>query len=155
LHYGRFNFWHQQLAIAMVQEDVVFYGHPNVRSTHNRTFEITKSSNLTLRGDCIIGVRADKACSDLDQTLKRLLKEDNSIVSMQIMVGNKLFQIKGQSNNGLLLLNKHDIVVRKTSFICHRTMSIGCDKASSDIPRDTIQLLQDPETKGILRIIIE
>jgi uncharacterized protein len=139
----------------MVQEDVIFYGHPNVRSTHNRTFEITKSSSLTLRGDCIIGVRADKACSDLDQTLKRLLKEDNSIVSMQIMVGNKLFQIKGQSNNGLLLLNKHDIVVRKTSFICHRTMSIGCDKASSDIPRDTIQLLQNPETKGILRIIIE
>jgi hypothetical protein len=139
----------------MVQEDVIFYGHPNVRSTHNRTFEITKSSSLTLRGDCIIGVRADKACSDLDQTLKRLLKEDNSIVSMQIMVSNKLFQIKGQSNNGLLLLNKHDIVVRKTSFICHRTMSIGCDKASSDIPRDTIQLLQNPETKGILRIIIE
>jgi hypothetical protein len=34
-------------------------------------------------------------------------------------------------------------------------MSIGCDKASSDIPRDTIQLLQNPETKGILRIIIE
>jgi hypothetical protein len=139
----------------MVQEDVVFYGHPNVQSTHSRTFEITKSSNLTLRGGCIIGVRADKACRDLNQTLKRLLKEDNSIVNMQIMVGNKLFQIKGQGNNGLLLLNKHDIVVRKTSFICHRTMSIGCDKASSDIPRDTIQLLQNPETKGILRIIIE
>jgi uncharacterized protein len=139
----------------MVQEEVVFYGHPNIRSTHNRTFEITKSSNLTPKGDCIIGVRADKACSDLNQTLKQLLKEDNSIVKIEILVGNKLFQIKGHSSNGLLLLNKHDIVVRKTSFICHRTMSVGCDKASSDIPRDTIQLLRNPETKGILRITIE
>ena len=139
----------------MVQEDVVFYGHPNIQSTHSRTFEITKSADLTLAGDCIIGVRADKGCRDLNQTLKRLLREDNSIVNMEIMIGNKLFQIKGHSNNGLLLSNKHDIVLRKTSFICDRTMSIGCDKASSDIPRDTIQLLRNPETKGILRIIIE
>ena len=139
----------------MVQEDIAFYGHPNIQSTHSRTLEITKSSKLTLRGNCIIGVRADKACSDLNQTLKRLLKADNSVVNMEIIVANKLFKIKGHSNKGLLLLNKDDIVVRKTNFICHRTMSIGCDKASSDIPRDTIQLLRNPETKAIFRIIIE
>ncbi|MEM3095074.1 MAG: DUF371 domain-containing protein, partial [Nitrososphaera sp.] len=49
----------------MVQDEVIFYGHPNVQSLHGKTVEITKDEHLTLRGDCIIGVRASKACADL------------------------------------------------------------------------------------------
>ena len=54
----------------MVQDEIIFYGHPNVRSTHTRTIEITKAPTLSLRGDCIIGVNANKACRDLKPTLK-------------------------------------------------------------------------------------
>jgi hypothetical protein len=139
----------------VVQEEVVFYGHRNVRSLHTRTIEITKDPNLTLRGDCIIGVRANKSCRDLCDKLQRLLKEDSSLIGINIIVGNKSFELSGFGNRRLLVLSKHDIVIRKTTFICDRTIAIACDKASSDIPRDMIVSLQNPETKGIFSIVIE
>ncbi|MFL6327174.1 MAG: DUF371 domain-containing protein [Nitrososphaeraceae archaeon] len=139
----------------MVQEDIVFHGHRNVQSLHARTIEITKDPNLTLRGDCIIGVGANKSCYDMNEKLQRLLKDDSSPLTIDIMVGNKSFKINGFGNKRLLLLSKHDIVIRKTNFICERTMAIRCDKASYDIPRELIFSLQNPETKGIFRITTE
>jgi uncharacterized protein len=139
----------------MVQEDVVFHGHRNVQSLHARTIEITKDPNLTLRGDCIIGVRANKSCYDMNEKFQRLLKDDSSPLTIEVIVGNKSFKINGFGNKRLLLLSKHDIVIRKTNFICQRTMAVFCDKASCDIPRDMILCLQNPETKGIFRITID
>jgi uncharacterized protein len=139
----------------MVQEDIIFYGHRNVLSLHARTIEITKDPNLTLHGDCIIGVNANKSCWDISDQLQHILKDDNSSIIMDIIVGNKSLKIKASGDSRLLLLSKHDIVIRKSSFICERTMAIHCDKASCDIPRDMILSLQNPETKGVLRITAE
>ena len=139
----------------MVQDEVIFYGHPNILSDHPKTLEITRASDLTLRGDCIIGVRANKACSDLNQVLKRHLKDDGSTVNMEIIANDGLFQIVGHANKRLLLLNKHDIVIRKSNFICPRTLAICCNKASSDIPRELVHSLRNSQMKGIFRITIE
>ena len=139
----------------MVQEEVVFRGHRNVRSLHSRTIEITKDPNLTLRGDCIIGVNANKSCWDLSEKFQRLLRDDMSSIAIEIIAGSRSFKISGFGNKRLLLLSKHDIVVRKTNFICERTLAVRCDKASCDIPRDMIVSLQNPEKKGIFSIIIE
>jgi uncharacterized protein len=136
----------------MVQEEIVFYGHGNIQSFHTRTIEITKNPNLTLRGDCIIGVSANKSCWDLSDKLKHSLKDDNSSIIIDVIVGNMSFIINGLGNSRLLLLSRHDIVIRKSSFICERTMAIQCDKASSDIPREMIRSLQNPETMGLFRI---
>ena len=140
---------------AMVQDEVVFYGHPNITSLHRRTIEITKDSNITPNGDCIIGVRANKACSDLDQRLQVLLKQDKSPIFLELLVENKVFRMTGYSNKKILLESKHDIVTRRSSFVCPRTLLVGCNKASYDIPRDIIQLLRNPQTKGLLIIRCE
>lgn len=139
----------------MVQDEVIFFGHPNVQSLHGKTLEITKDEHLTLRGDCILGVRATKACADLNETLKRRLSTTGSIVRVEIMVGSESFVIKGMGDERLSLMNPHDIVIRKTNFVCPRTLSIRCDKASSDVPRNMVKLLQDDEAKGIFRITVE
>lgn len=139
----------------MVQEEVIFFGHPNVQSLHGKTLEITKDEHLTLRGDCILGVRATKACADLNETLKRRLSTSGSIVRVEIMVGSESFVIKGMGDERLSLMNPHDIVIRKTNFVCPRTLSIRCDKASSDVPRNMVKILQDDEAKGIFRITVE
>ncbi|TMI58912.1 DUF371 domain-containing protein, partial [Candidatus Bathyarchaeota archaeon] len=34
------------------------FGHPRILSTHPTTIEITRSQNLTIRGDCVIGVKS-------------------------------------------------------------------------------------------------
>jgi hypothetical protein len=35
------------------------FGHENIRARHGKTIEFSKDCELTARGDCIIGVRAD------------------------------------------------------------------------------------------------
>jgi hypothetical protein len=139
----------------MVQDEVTFYGHPNVQSLHAKTVEITKDEHLTLKGDCIIGVRASKACADLNETLRRRLKSRDSIVKIDIMVGGESFVINGRGDERFTLQNHHDIVIRKTNFVCPRTMSIKCDQASSDMPRGIVRVLQDKNAKGIFRITVE
>ncbi len=139
----------------MIQEEVTFYGHPNIRSLHSKTIEITKDEHLTPRGDCIVGVKANKACADLDESFKRRLKSKSSLVRIEIMVGEESFLISGRGHERLTLLNSHDIVIRKTNFVCPRTLSVMCDKASSELPRSLVNILQDQEIKGIFRITIE
>ena len=139
----------------MVQDDVTFYGHPNVRSLHAKTIEITKDEHLTPRGDCIIGVRANKACADLDEALKHRLKSNSVVVRIEIIVENESLLITGMGDNRLSLLNPHDIVIRRTKFACPRTMSVLCDKASSEVPRKMVERLQDRDTKGVFRITVE
>jgi uncharacterized protein len=140
---------------AMVQDEIIFYGHPNVQSVHTKTIEITKDEHLTLRGDCIIGVLASKGCADLDETLKYRLKSDSAIVKMEVMVGKESFQITGTGDQRLQLSHRHDIVLRRTEFVCSRTISVRCDKASSEIPREIVRMLQDKRTRAIFRVTVE
>ena len=139
----------------MVQDEVIFYGHPNIRSLHAKTIEITKDEHLTPRGDCIIGVKANKACADLDESFKHRLKSNLSVIKIELMVGDESFIISGRGDERLSMLNSNDIVIRKTNFVCPRTMSVLCDKASSDVPRKLVRILQDQQTKGIFRITLE
>jgi uncharacterized protein len=139
----------------VIQDEVTFYGHPNVRSLHSKSIEITKDGYLTPKGDCIIGIKANKACTDLEESIRLGLKSISSIVKMEVIVEDESFIIKGRGDDRLSMLNPHDIVIRRTNFVCPRTMSVLCDKASSDIPRVLVSLLQHQEQKGILRITIE
>jgi uncharacterized protein len=136
----------------MIFDEIEFYGHPNVLATHGRTIEITKDNYLTPDGNCIIGIKANKACNNLNPALQRLIISDNTQIKIQIIVGNDTFQINGFGNSKLTLRNTHDIVIRMSNFICPRTLSVKCDKASIHIPREIVYKLQNPDTKGILRI---
>ena len=139
----------------MIQDEIMFHGHQNVRSNHPRTIEVTRHENLTLRGDCIIGVRANKACSTLKENLKNRLRIEDSVVTMEIIVGNDSCRIDGSGSGQLTLEHAHDVVLRKSSFVCPRTISVRCDKGSNEIPRKIISGLQNPETVALLRITVE
>ncbi len=131
--------------------EIEFSGHENVRSMHQKTIEITKDSTLTTRGDCIIGVNANHACLDMPQELKEKLRVANKI-TFSFQVNDYNFTVSGTGHPDLILTHPHDIVIRKSNFICPRTLAIKCDKASDVIPRQIIKELQDPKTKGILTI---
>jgi hypothetical protein len=139
----------------MVQDEISFRGHHNVLSLHPRTIEITKADHLTPRGDCIVGVSASKACSDIDDAIKRRLRSDDAVLRIELLVGDESFVIHGSGDSRLSLLDRHDIVIRKTRFVCPRTLSVGCDGASSDIPRNMVRELQDDKARGIFRITVE
>ena len=132
--------------------EIKFTGNKNIRSLHQKTLEITKDSHLTQNGDCIIGVNAICGCKDIPIKIKEKIKNSNSIIKFSIKVGDQLFQVTGKGNKNLILSHPDDIVLRKSNFICPRTLAIDCDKSSYSIPRKMVQILQNPETVGIFKI---
>ena len=135
--------------------EIEFFGHENIRSTHKKTIEITKESHLSLRGDCIIGVNASSSCFDLPSGLKEKLQDPRSKIQCSIKVSNFEFNVAGKGHPDLTLTHKEDIVIRKSNFVCPRTLAVNCNKASDLIPREMIKLLQDPSQRGTFTITAE
>ena len=136
----------------MIHDEISFFGHPNVLSKHPRTIEITKDNFLTKRGDCIIGIKSNKGCMDLDPKLQKLIKKEKMKIEIEIFVENTKYKLMGYGNNRITLKNKHDIVLRKSNFVCNRTAAILCDKSSSDLPEKMIKILQNEDTSGTMII---
>lgn len=134
--------------------EIPFYGHENIRSLHQKTIEITTDQDLTLNGDCIIGVGASCGCNDIPEKMKKLLRISKTNILFTIKVKDFSFKVKGKGNDELVLTHPHDIVIRKSSFVCPRTLATNCNKASDSIPRKMIKILQNPDTKGIFAIDI-
>ena len=134
--------------------EILFHGHKNIRSLHPKTIEITTEPNLTLNGDCIIGVDASCGCNEIPEQMKNLMRNSKSEILFTISVKDFSFKIKGCGNENLILTNPHDVVIRKSSFTCPRTLAINCDLASDSIPRQMIKSLQNPDSKGVFSIDI-
>ena len=135
--------------------EIEFSGHENIRSNHKKTIEITKESELTVRGDCIVGVNAKYGCSDLPEDLKEKLQDPSSDIEFSIKVEEHEFVVRGKGHEDLVLSHPEDIVIRKSDFVCPRTLAVKCDKASDLLPREMVTLLQNPDTKGTFTINVE
>ena len=135
--------------------EISFHGHENVRSLHPKSIEITTDSDLTVNGDCIVGVGASCGCLGIPDEMKTLLQKPQSEVTCTILVGDLSYKITGRGSEKLTLKNPHDIVIRKSNFTCPRTLSIGCDTASNSIPRQMTKALQNPDARGIFRIEVK
>ena len=137
-----------------VSELITFSGHKNISATHKTTFEITKSKSLTKRGDCIIGVAADKACADLDRRIKEALRK-GGVVHLTIRVGDLSFRVRAEGSPQLTLTDEEDIVVRRSNYICPRTLAVKATAAACDIPRDIVNRLKSEGCRGYLVIEVE
>ncbi|MGB9728889.1 MAG: DUF371 domain-containing protein [Thermoprotei archaeon] len=136
--------------------DIIYAkGHPNILATHKTTFEITKEKYLTKKGDCIIGVNANKSTLDLDPLLKKLIKTQNSKITLILESGNIIEEVHGMGDPRLTLDNSTSIVIRKSNYISDRTLMINADKAAINIRRDLIEHLRKPNTVLKITIIAE
>ncbi|MBU0979573.1 MAG: DUF371 domain-containing protein [Nanoarchaeota archaeon] len=110
-----------------------FYGHPNIKADHKTTLEITKDADVTERGDCIIGVKAD-----IDTSLLRGLTGKRELV---LKVNGMEDRIEFEANPGFN--DAEELVIRKSDFLCNRTLGINADKAACDLM--IREALKDPE----------
>ncbi|MDR3290787.1 MAG: DUF371 domain-containing protein [Methanobrevibacter sp.] len=129
-------------------------GHKNISSKHKTTFEITKHEKLTPEGDCIIGVSSDKNMSDFSKELKKKIANDNSLIKVEISTKNAYDEIIGYGDHKLSLTHPTDIVCRKSSYVCSRTLMIKSNKASIDLNRRLIEDLKNGE-ELTFKIIVE
>jgi len=126
-----------------------------VLATHKTTFEITRETFLSERGNCIIAVSADKALTDLSFKFKEGLRRENAKVSILIEVGTVKESINAFGSPKLILSHPKDIVVRKSSYICTRTLAINADKAAFDLSRKLVKKLKNPKQKVKITLVVK
>ncbi len=139
-----------------VLEIISAYGHENIRATHKTTFEITKEKDLTPRGDCIIGVRADKSIRDINDDLKRILRREERVeVVLNLPDYGLEERLFGFGSKRMSFEDESDVVVRKSDFVCGRTLLIKSNKAARDLNREFVELLRDRKTLIEMLIVVE
>jgi hypothetical protein len=136
-----------------ITEIILAYGHKNIQATHRSTLEITKEAQLSKKGDCIIAVSADKAVADLSSKFKDNLRKENVKITMLIEAGEVVEVVNASGNPQLILTHPTDMVVRKSSYICSRTLAIRTDKAACDLSREFVEKLRNPKQKVRITLI--
>jgi hypothetical protein len=130
------------------------FGHAKVQATHRSTIEITKEKRLTVNGDCIIAVSAEKGLSDFSSVFRRKLQNEKAKLVMTIEADNESDIVTAWGSKCLPLNSATDFVVRKSSYLSGRTLAIKADKAAVDLSRRLIEKLKNPnqQVKIILRL---
>ncbi len=138
-----------------VVENLEGFGHENIKATNRTTFEFTKESHLTTRGDCIVAVNTSKGARDLSSEFRSIVKNTSAEIKMMIRVGSMEFQVVGTGSPGLEYTNPTDLVGRKSSFISGRTLMIRSDKAACDFPREMVRALMNPNQRAEITLTAE
>ena len=123
------------------------FGHENVIGDHKTTLEITSEEFLTSRGTCIIGIRSDLTLDRLDDTIKSLARLPSTKIQLKVRAGGISDIITGHGSAGISYEDTLSMVARTSDFECPRTLMVGADKAASDIDRNLVELLKDPEVE--------
>ena len=130
------------------------WGHENITAKHKTTLEFTKDREVTKRGDCIVAVRANKGLRDLSKEFKEKARSSESVIKCVIRCGELTEVIIGRGHEKLTFEHENDIVIRKSDFICPRTLMIKADKAAKDLSRSLINLLKDKNQEVIIEISV-
>jgi hypothetical protein len=136
-------------------ETIEAWGHPNVSARNLTTFEVTKETYLTRKGDCILAINASKAVSDLHEAFKQLVRREDAKITVIVEVGTQKEITQGRGDPRLTLSHPTDLVIRKSNFISDRTLLIGADKAAINFSRNFIKELRSSTQKVLITLIVE
>lgn len=128
-------------------------GHELISAIHKTTLEITKDNYLTKRGDCIIAIASEKACRDLNEELKNLIRKDGSRIKVILQCKGLIEIVEGYGSSKLSLNDDRSIVIRKSSYFDDRTLAISSNKAARDLSRDFVRAISNNE--AVIMISIE
>ncbi len=116
------------------QEIIHCRGHSLVLGTHPTTFEVTRENHLTKKGNCIIGISADKGCDRLSAEFKQVLTHDDAVLITRLLCDGETAEIKSRGSSQFILDHPTDIVWRRSSFVCGRTIGIMSDHTAATLP---------------------
>jgi len=125
------------------EERIRCRGHPLVRATHPTTFEVTAEGHLTRKGDCIIGIHADRGAAGLSPGFRKVLAQDGAVLVTRLTAGGFSAEVHGRGSSGITLAHPTDLVWRRSNFVCPRTVAIHCDRVAATLPRDLVRALRE------------
>jgi len=136
------------------KETIFAFGHENIQAIHPSTFMFTRDGHLSKNGDCVVAVAADKALADLNQEFKEKLKRADAKLTIIIEAGGLTEQINALGSPKLILTHPTDIVIRKSDYICNRTLAIRADKSAKDLPRELVEKLKNSSQKVNINLVL-
>lgn len=155
-------------------------GHENITARHRTTFEFTKEADLSMKGDCIIGVCADFDLEGIKRFIEKLGSSKVTITIETIITGYNNKYCNEEKNNFKKNISEDEtksnfadkkiiekinaevnpgfnsgkeMVIRKTGFISERTFAVNADKAAFELNRDLAGFLKEKENR--IRVIVE
>ncbi len=130
------------------------HGHENITSTNRTTFEITKETHLTKRGDCIIAVGSNKGANDLSLLFKKTAQNESARIEIAIEVDGEVEVINAWGSPQLSFTHPTDMVVRKSDYVCNRTLAIRANKAAKEFSKTLIDKLRNPKQRVKIRLSV-
>ena len=134
---------------------VLARGHENIQATHKTTFEITKEPTLTKRADCIIAVDANRSATDLPFEFKEAARRKGAQMTIEIEAEELKEVVKARGNPWLPFTHPTDLVVRKSDYVCGRTLATRADKAASDLSRPLVEKIKEASQRIRITLIVE
>lgn len=119
-------------------------GHRNILATHKTTLEFTKDSNITEKGDCIIGVNADFD----KEKVKEFLKYGKIKISMKVGNLEEVIICKINPNFD----DNNEIVIRLGVHDSKRTLGTDADKAAIHLNRKLVEKMKYSNSKLVITI---
>ena len=136
------------------RENIRALGHENIQAVHPSTLMFTREENLSKTGDCVVGIASDKAVANLHQKFKDTLRKPNAKLTIIIEAGGLTEQINALGSPKLILTHPTDMVIRKSDYICNRTLAIRADKSANDLPRELVKKLKNPKQKVNITLVL-
>ncbi len=124
-------------------------GHKNVTASHPTTIEFTRDSHISPRADCILLVSCDKALIDFPRKAKMLAKEPDTLIEVVVTAGGVSERITGRGHPSLTYSHARDIVIRRSTYACPRTLMVMADKAAKDVNRLLVKVLKQEATATV------
>jgi hypothetical protein len=135
-----------------VTTEVFARGHENIQATHKTTFEITKESTITTRGNCIMALEATKSASELSREFKEAARKRGAEITITIEAGKLRETVEAKGSPMLLFTHPTDLVIRKSEYVCDRTVAIRADKAANDFSRAIVEKIR--HSTQVIRITL-
>lgn len=141
----------------MTAVTVVFFacGHRYIQATHKTTFEITKDPTLTRSGNCVIAVGATVGAADLPFSFKEAARKEGARIILTMEAGGRKETVRGWGHPNLVFSHPTDLVIRKSAYVCERTLAIKADKAAINLSRTLVERLKTPNQRIRLHLVAE
>jgi hypothetical protein len=137
---------------ASGKEEIIAYGHQDIRATDNTGFAIVKATSPEKYLKAIVAVKANKSCRDFDRKFKNSLKTAKR-VEITIQAGGYEDTIVAFGSPALTLTSSEEIAIRKDDRIDRKTVAILANKSAAELNQDLVEKLRDPKTE--IKIILE
>ncbi len=117
-------------------------GHPNVRATHGKTFEVTPDDAISQAGTCILGV---------DRSVEGDPSRLRGRVDITLSCGSARAVTSGTINP--LYLPEEPFIFRKDPLPKARSFVIGCAHAASELDRGLVEALRAPDAELEIEVV--